>query len=254
MLRRTFLGERGAMLVLLVLGVLLGAARAQKETVLYNFCSQTECGDGQSPYAGSGLRPEGKPVWDDPVGRSQQQLRHRMRRRIQTHSKGQGDSALQLLRADRLRRSGTNPSQGWSSTRREICMAPPRAAGDRTTDATRAHAASYSSSLPKANIQSSTASVRRPTAPMGTIPLQGSSSTRRGTCMGRPPAAGPTTTPTAPTNRDAVSYSSSLPRASTQSSTASVLRTQLRRRRESQSRAGLRPKGKPLWDGLRRGT
>ena len=52
MLRRTFLGERGAMLVLLVLGVLLGAARAQKETVLYNFCSQTECGDGQSPYAG----------------------------------------------------------------------------------------------------------------------------------------------------------------------------------------------------------
>jgi uncharacterized repeat protein (TIGR03803 family) len=52
MLRRTFLGERGAMLVLLVLGVLLGAARAQKESVLYNFCSQSECVDGASPYAG----------------------------------------------------------------------------------------------------------------------------------------------------------------------------------------------------------
>lgn len=59
MLRRTFLGERGAMLVLLVLGVLLGAARAQKETVLYNFCSQTECGDGQSPYAGVAFDQKG---------------------------------------------------------------------------------------------------------------------------------------------------------------------------------------------------
>jgi uncharacterized repeat protein (TIGR03803 family) len=40
------------MLVLLVLGVLLGAARAQKESVLYSFCAQTNCADGYHPVAG----------------------------------------------------------------------------------------------------------------------------------------------------------------------------------------------------------
>jgi len=52
MLRRTFFVERSAMLVLLVLGVLLGAARAQKESVLYSFCAQTNCADGYHPVAG----------------------------------------------------------------------------------------------------------------------------------------------------------------------------------------------------------
>jgi len=51
-LEKTSLGKRCALLALLVLGVLLGAARAQKESVLYSFCAQTNCADGQSPYAG----------------------------------------------------------------------------------------------------------------------------------------------------------------------------------------------------------
>jgi uncharacterized repeat protein (TIGR03803 family) len=52
MLRKICFRKRSATLVLLVFGLLLGAAGAQTETVLYSFCSQTECGDGQSPYAG----------------------------------------------------------------------------------------------------------------------------------------------------------------------------------------------------------
>jgi len=39
------------MLVLLVLGVLLGAAWAQTETVLYSFCAQNDCPDGANPAA-----------------------------------------------------------------------------------------------------------------------------------------------------------------------------------------------------------
>jgi uncharacterized repeat protein (TIGR03803 family) len=50
--RKTLLLERGVMLVLLVFGLLLGAAWAQTETVLYNFCAQTECTDGANPMAG----------------------------------------------------------------------------------------------------------------------------------------------------------------------------------------------------------
>jgi uncharacterized repeat protein (TIGR03803 family) len=44
--------KRSATLALLILGVLLGAAWAQTETVLYNFCAQTECTDGANPMAG----------------------------------------------------------------------------------------------------------------------------------------------------------------------------------------------------------
>ena len=39
-------------LVLLVFGALLGAAWAQKESVLYSFCAQTSCADGELPVAG----------------------------------------------------------------------------------------------------------------------------------------------------------------------------------------------------------
>src|SRR5580693_1856226 len=39
-------------LVLLVFGALLGAAWAQKESVLYSFCAQTSCADGANPMAG----------------------------------------------------------------------------------------------------------------------------------------------------------------------------------------------------------
>jgi uncharacterized repeat protein (TIGR03803 family) len=47
------------MLVLLVFGVLLGAGWAQKETVLYSFCAQTNCADGLYPYAGVVFDQEG---------------------------------------------------------------------------------------------------------------------------------------------------------------------------------------------------
>ncbi len=49
---------RSAALALLVLG-LLGAGWAQKETVLYNFCSQTECTDGSLPIGGVVFDHEG---------------------------------------------------------------------------------------------------------------------------------------------------------------------------------------------------
>jgi uncharacterized repeat protein (TIGR03803 family) len=52
MLGKTFLMRRSAMLVLLVFGVLLGAAWAQKESVVYSFCAQDNCADGAFPYAG----------------------------------------------------------------------------------------------------------------------------------------------------------------------------------------------------------
>jgi hypothetical protein len=52
MLGKTFLMSRSAMLVLLVFGVLLGAASAQKESVLYSFCAQSDCADGAAPRGG----------------------------------------------------------------------------------------------------------------------------------------------------------------------------------------------------------
>jgi|HubBroStandDraft_2_1064218.scaffolds.fasta_scaffold78467_2 uncharacterized repeat protein (TIGR03803 family) len=52
MLGKTSLGKRSALLVLLVFGVLLSAAWAQKERVLYSFCVQTNCTDGANPMAG----------------------------------------------------------------------------------------------------------------------------------------------------------------------------------------------------------
>jgi uncharacterized repeat protein (TIGR03803 family) len=52
MVDKTFLMKRNAMLVFLVFGVLLGAVRAQNESVLYSFCAQADCTDGAFPYAG----------------------------------------------------------------------------------------------------------------------------------------------------------------------------------------------------------
>jgi uncharacterized repeat protein (TIGR03803 family) len=52
MLRKISFRKRSAMLVLLAFGLLLGAAWAQTESVLYSFCSQDNCTDGASPYAG----------------------------------------------------------------------------------------------------------------------------------------------------------------------------------------------------------
>jgi uncharacterized repeat protein (TIGR03803 family) len=52
MLGKSSLMKRSAVLVLLALGVLLGAARAQTESVLYSFCPQYPCADGEFPYAG----------------------------------------------------------------------------------------------------------------------------------------------------------------------------------------------------------
>jgi len=52
MLGKSSLMKRTAVLVLLVLGVQLGAARAQTESVLYSFCPQYPCVDGEFPSAG----------------------------------------------------------------------------------------------------------------------------------------------------------------------------------------------------------
>jgi uncharacterized repeat protein (TIGR03803 family) len=54
MMREIFLTKRSVFLGLLVFGVLLGAARAQTETVLYSFCTHggNRCTDGAIPFAG----------------------------------------------------------------------------------------------------------------------------------------------------------------------------------------------------------
>ena len=59
MLRKTFLLTRSTALVLIVLGVLLGAASAQTETVLYSFCAKAKCADGAGPGAGVILDQKG---------------------------------------------------------------------------------------------------------------------------------------------------------------------------------------------------
>ena len=52
MMRKISLTKRSALLGLLVFGVLLGAASAQTESVLYSFCAHSNCTDGVSPAAG----------------------------------------------------------------------------------------------------------------------------------------------------------------------------------------------------------
>src|SRR5580692_1049585 len=52
MLRKPSLMKRWALLVFLVVGVLLSAAWAQTERVLYSFCQQTNCADGDAPFGG----------------------------------------------------------------------------------------------------------------------------------------------------------------------------------------------------------
>jgi uncharacterized repeat protein (TIGR03803 family) len=51
--------KRSATLVLLVFGLLLCAAWAQTESVLYSFCAQTNCTDGANPVAGLVFDQEG---------------------------------------------------------------------------------------------------------------------------------------------------------------------------------------------------
>jgi uncharacterized repeat protein (TIGR03803 family) len=59
MLRKTFFVERSAMMALLVLGVLLGAALAQTESELHSFCAHYNCNDGEFPQAGLLLDQKG---------------------------------------------------------------------------------------------------------------------------------------------------------------------------------------------------
>jgi uncharacterized repeat protein (TIGR03803 family) len=56
---KTFLMKRSAMLVLLGFGVLLGAARAQTESVLHSFCARINCNDGGGLQAGLLLDQQG---------------------------------------------------------------------------------------------------------------------------------------------------------------------------------------------------
>ena len=59
MLGKPLLMTRSAVLVLLFVGVLLGAAWAQKQSVLYSFCKKTNCVDGAYPSAGLVFDQEG---------------------------------------------------------------------------------------------------------------------------------------------------------------------------------------------------
>ena len=59
MLEKSSLRKRCLILVLLVFGLLLDAAWAQKENVLYSFCKKTNCVDGANPSAGLVFDQEG---------------------------------------------------------------------------------------------------------------------------------------------------------------------------------------------------
>jgi uncharacterized repeat protein (TIGR03803 family) len=59
MLEKSSLRKRCVILVLLIFGLLLGAAWAQSETVLYSFCAHNNCADGSRPYAGVVLDQKG---------------------------------------------------------------------------------------------------------------------------------------------------------------------------------------------------
>ena len=59
MLGQSSFRKRSATLVLLVFGLLLCAAWAQTESVLYSFCAQTNCTDGANPVAGVVFDQEG---------------------------------------------------------------------------------------------------------------------------------------------------------------------------------------------------
>ena len=133
----------------------------------------------------AGVRPEGKPIWDDPSGLT-----------------------------DCL----------WA-------VAP------------------YSSSLPKARRQSSTASVKQSGCADGSRPPRGSSSTKRETCMGRPATAG-----TPPARTDAGVAFKLTPKGKYTILHSFCSQEQLRRWGESLCRADLRPEGKTVrHDRLRRG-
>jgi uncharacterized repeat protein (TIGR03803 family) len=59
MFEKSSLRNRCVILLLLVFGLLLGAASAQTESVLYSFCEQSHCTDGSRPYAGVVLDQNG---------------------------------------------------------------------------------------------------------------------------------------------------------------------------------------------------
>ena len=56
---KSFLRKRSVTLAFLIFGLSLGAARAQQETLLYNFCATRGCPDGLGPYAGVVLDQKG---------------------------------------------------------------------------------------------------------------------------------------------------------------------------------------------------
>src|ERR1700680_4892684 len=60
MLRKSSFMTRRITLGLFAFGVLLGAASAQTESVLYTFCTQTNCTSGNNPVAGLVFDPKGK--------------------------------------------------------------------------------------------------------------------------------------------------------------------------------------------------
>jgi uncharacterized repeat protein (TIGR03803 family) len=68
MLRKISVRKRSAMLVLLVFGVLLGEARAQKESVLHSFCAQNNCADGEIPWVGVAFDQKGNLYGTTPDG------------------------------------------------------------------------------------------------------------------------------------------------------------------------------------------
>ena len=67
---KTFFRKRSATLALLIFGLSLGAARAQQETLLYNFCEKRGCPDGLGPYAGVVLDQKGNLYGTTKVGGS----------------------------------------------------------------------------------------------------------------------------------------------------------------------------------------
>ena len=118
-----------------------GSRLEGKYTVLYNFCEEQGCADGQGPEAAVVLDQKGNLYGTTAGGRRGAQRR---RSGIQANSRRQGDSPLQLLLAERLRRrNGTLRRAGLRPEWKHVWHDPKRR---RKTMKRRA---SYSSSTPK---------------------------------------------------------------------------------------------------------
>ena len=165
MQRKISLRKQSVVLALLVVGLLLSAAEAQTESVLYSFCAQSHCTDGDGLFVGLTFDQKGNLYGTTYGGGAKTSAARTTLRAVASYSSSLPKARRQYSTASVRRRAaptGRTPAPGWSSTRRKTCMGRPWAAGSTDRE-------SHLSSRQKARRPSSTASVRIPTARMDMV-------------------------------------------------------------------------------------